>query len=80
MELTAAQHEQVMIFGCDSIVDGALAARDAAELYSVGELKFGTDDSAFLTLMNSRNTNQLRATFKAYHKVSLGVIAGFVIT
>ena len=69
MELTQEQHEQVMIFGSDSVVDGALAARDAAELYSVGELKMGTDESLFLTLITTRNIHQLRATFTAYHKV-----------
>ena len=74
MELTQEQHEQVMIFGCDSVVDGALAARDAAQLYSVGELKFGTDESLFLTLMTIRNIHQLRATFTAYHKVIVCVI------
>jgi len=53
------------------MVDRALAAEEAAELYSAGELQFGTDESVFLKVMATRNVYQLRATFEEYQKVRL---------
>lgn len=55
--------------GPDCVVDQALAREEAAELYSAGELRFGTDESVFLKVMATRNVYQLRATFDEYKKV-----------
>ncbi|KAK2172621.1 hypothetical protein NP493_945g00004 [Ridgeia piscesae] len=69
-ELTPTQTEQVLQNGPACMVDRALAAEEAAELYSAGELQFGTDESVFLKVMATRNVYQLRATFEEYQKMA----------
>ena len=56
--------------GPESVVDRALAQKEAQELYKAGEKKIGTDESAFLKIMALRHFYQLRATFEEYAKVS----------
>jgi len=51
-------------------VDSSLAEKDAQNLYSAGEKKWGTDEAAFNLVMASRNFNQLRATFDAYQRIA----------
>ena len=56
--------------GPESVVDRALAQKEAQELYKAVEKKIGTDESAFLKIMALRHFYQLRATFEEYAKVS----------
>ena len=68
-ELTPAQWNDVFTKGPESVVDRALAKKEADELYRAGEKKIGTDESAFLKIMALRHFYQLRATFEEYAKV-----------
>lgn len=69
-ELTPAQWNDVYTKGPESVVDRALAKKEAEELYRAGEKKIGTDESAFLKIMALRHFYQLRATFEEYARVS----------
>ena len=50
-------------------VDESKAVADAEALFKAGEKKLGTDEATFIRILCSRSYNQLRATFRAYHKV-----------
>ncbi|XP_067938086.1 annexin A7-like [Watersipora subatra] len=69
-ELTPQQWNDVFTKGPESVVDRALAKKEAEELYRAGEKKIGTDESAFLKIMALRHFYQLRATFEEYARVS----------
>jgi len=55
----AARHE-------DENVNADKAKEDAAALHEAGELKFGTDESAFTSVLVRNNYAQLRAVNEAY--------------
>ncbi|KAH3698334.1 annexin-B12-like [Dreissena polymorpha] len=52
----------------DVTVDGALADREAKELFEAGANKVGTDESCFNRILSLRSYPQLLATFNAYRK------------
>lgn len=56
--------------GPEAVVDRALAQQDAQTLYQAGVKKFGTDESAFLSVLSIRHEYQMRATFEEYQKVN----------
>ncbi|XP_062902586.1 annexin A5-like [Mobula hypostoma] len=43
---------------------------DAQELFQAGELKCGTDESMFLSIIGSKSVHHLRQVFKEYMKIS----------
>jgi len=51
-------------------VDMAKATKEAQDLFSAGEKKWGTDESRFNVVLASRNFNQLKATFSEYVRIS----------
>lgn len=55
--------------GWQSVVDREKAVREAKELYTAGEKKWGTDESTFNKILSLRHCYQLRATFDEYNKV-----------
>lgn len=69
-ELTDSQRQMLMQRGPEAVVDRALAQQDAQTLYKAGIKKFGTDESAFLSVLSIRHENQMRATFEEYQKLS----------
>lgn len=69
-ELTDSQRQMLMQRGPEAVVDRALAQQDAQTLYKAGVKKFGTDESAFLSVLSIRHENQMRATFEEYQKVN----------
>lgn len=69
-ELTDSQRQMLMQRGPEAVVDRALAQQDAQTLYQAGVKKFGTDESAFLSVLSIRHEYQMRATFEEYQKVN----------
>lgn len=69
-ELTDSQRQMLMQRGPEAVVDRALAQQDAQTLYKAGVKKFGTDESAFLSVLSIRHEYQMRATFEEYQKVN----------
>uniref|UniRef100_A0A3Q0SKK4 Annexin n=1 Tax=Amphilophus citrinellus TaxID=61819 RepID=A0A3Q0SKK4_AMPCI len=51
-------------------VDEEKIEKDAEELYTAGEGKFGTDEEKFITILGNRSTEHLRKVFDAYKKLS----------
>ncbi|XP_051895299.1 annexin A5-like [Pristis pectinata] len=50
--------------------DEATVKKDAQELFQAGELKCGTDESMFLSIIGSKSVHHLRQVFKEYMKIS----------
>ncbi|XP_067849197.1 annexin A5-like [Heptranchias perlo] len=50
--------------------DEAAVKKDAQELFQAGELKCGTDESMFLTIIGTRSAHHLRQVFDEYMKIS----------
>ncbi|KAG5263943.1 hypothetical protein AALO_G00270380 [Alosa alosa] len=44
--------------------------KDAKDLYSAGEEKFGTDEDKFINILGNRSVEHLRKVFEAYRKVA----------
>ncbi|XP_069781258.1 LOW QUALITY PROTEIN: annexin A5-like [Narcine bancroftii] len=50
--------------------DEAAVKNDAQELFQAGELKCGTDESMFLSIIGSKSVHHLRRVFAEYMKIS----------
>ncbi|XP_078396268.1 annexin A5-like [Cetorhinus maximus] len=50
--------------------DEAAVKKDAQELFQAGELKCGTDESTFLTIIGTKSAPYLRQVFTEYMKIS----------
>ncbi|XP_076148797.1 annexin A5a [Alosa pseudoharengus] len=51
-------------------VDELTVEKDAKDLYSAGEEKFGTDEDKFINILGNRSVEHLRKVFEAYRKVA----------
>ncbi|XP_041931370.1 annexin A5a [Alosa sapidissima] len=51
-------------------VDELAVEKDAKDLYSAGEEKFGTDEDKFINILGNRSVEHLRKVFEAYRKVA----------
>ncbi|XP_014668235.1 PREDICTED: annexin A7-like isoform X2 [Priapulus caudatus] len=69
-ELNASQAQALAMSGWQGVVDREKAAKEAKELYSAGEKKWGTDESTFNKILSLRHCYQLRATFDEYQKIA----------
>ncbi|KRK07055.1 annexin B10 isoform X1 [Drosophila yakuba] len=56
--------------GLDTPVDAAQAKEQAAQLYSAGEAKLGTDEEVFNRIMSHASFPQLRLVFEEYKELS----------
>ncbi|CAI5784425.1 annexin A5 [Podarcis lilfordi] len=54
----------------DSQVNEALVEKDAQELFRAGELKWGTDEEKFITILGTRSVTHLRKVFDKYMTIS----------
>ncbi|XP_044157974.1 annexin A5 [Bufo gargarizans] len=54
----------------DSKVNDALADQDAQDLFKAGELKWGTDEEKFITILGTRSNAHLRKVFDKYMTLS----------
>ncbi|XP_073428105.1 annexin A5 isoform X2 [Dendrobates tinctorius] len=54
----------------DSKVNDALVEKDAQDLFQAGELKWGTDEEKFITILGTRSIAHLRKTFDKYMTIS----------
>ncbi|XP_063776318.1 annexin A5 isoform X2 [Pseudophryne corroboree] len=54
----------------DSRVDDALVDQDAQDLFKAGELKWGTDEEKFITILGTRSVSHLRKVFDKYMTIS----------
>ncbi|XP_059505471.1 annexin A5-like [Stegostoma tigrinum] len=53
-----------------TVYDDAAVKKDAQELFQAGELKCGTDESTFLTIIGTRSVPYLRQVFSEYMRIS----------
>ncbi|CAL8277619.1 unnamed protein product [Merluccius merluccius] len=53
-----------------TVVDQAMAAQDAKDIYEAGEARWGTDEVKFLTVLCARNQKHLLKVFEEYQKIS----------
>ncbi|XP_072440323.1 annexin A5-like [Chiloscyllium punctatum] len=53
-----------------TVYDDASVKKDAQELFQAGELKCGTDESTFLTIIGTKSFAHLRQVFSEYMKIS----------
>ncbi|KAI6654761.1 Annexin A7-like [Oopsacas minuta] len=61
-----------------SVINEAMADKEAKDLHDAGEKKWGTDESCFNRVLALRSYPQLRATFDAYQKVAHRDIANSI--
>ncbi|NXU65573.1 ANXA5 protein, partial [Horornis vulcanius] len=54
----------------DAGVDDALVEQDAQVLFRAGELKWGTDEEKFITILGTRSVSHLRRVFDKYMTIS----------
>ncbi|XP_075716614.1 annexin A5 [Rhinoderma darwinii] len=54
----------------DSKVNDALVDQDAQDLFKAGEMKWGTDEEKFITLLGTRSIAHLRKVFDKYMTIS----------
>ncbi|XP_028599906.2 annexin A5 [Podarcis muralis] len=54
----------------DGQVNEALVEKDAQELFRAGELKWGTDEEKFITILGTRSVTHLRKVFDKYMTIS----------
>ncbi|KGL74115.1 Annexin A5, partial [Tinamus guttatus] len=54
----------------DGRVDEALVEQDAQVLFRAGELKWGTDEEKFITILGTRSISHLRRVFDKYMTIS----------
>ncbi|KAG8592872.1 hypothetical protein GDO81_000648 [Engystomops pustulosus] len=54
----------------DSKVNDALVDQDAQDLFKAGELKWGTDEEKFITILGTRSNAHLRKVFDKYMTIS----------
>ncbi|POI29755.1 hypothetical protein CIB84_006495, partial [Bambusicola thoracicus] len=54
----------------DGRVDEALVEKDAQVLFRAGELKWGTDEETFITILGTRSVSHLRRVFDKYMTIS----------
>ncbi|XP_076875984.1 annexin A4 [Brachyhypopomus gauderio] len=53
-----------------TVVDEALAKKDAKDMYDAGEARWGTDEAKFLTILCVRNRNHLLRVFQEYQSIA----------
>ncbi|XP_018420238.1 PREDICTED: annexin A5 [Nanorana parkeri] len=54
----------------DSKVNDALVEQDAQDLFKAGEVKWGTDEEKFITILGTRSNAHLRKVFDKYMTIS----------
>ncbi|KAE8630489.1 hypothetical protein XENTR_v10000839 [Xenopus tropicalis] len=54
----------------DSKVNDSLVEQDAQDLFKAGELKWGTDEEKFITILGTRSIHHLRKVFDKYMTIS----------
>ncbi|NP_001085335.1 annexin A5 S homeolog isoform X1 [Xenopus laevis] len=54
----------------DSKVNDSLVEQDAQDLFKAGELKWGTDEEKFITILGTRSISHLRKVFDKYMTIS----------
>ncbi|KAM8938973.1 annexin A5 [Pelodytes ibericus] len=54
----------------DSKVNDSLVEQDAQDLFKAGELKWGTDEEKFITILGTRSNAHLRKVFDKYMTIS----------
>ncbi|KAM5191505.1 annexin A5 [Mantella aurantiaca] len=54
----------------DSKVNDALVEQDAQDLFKAGEMKWGTDEEKFITILGTRSNAHLRKVFDKYMTIS----------
>ncbi|XP_036621317.1 annexin A5 [Trichosurus vulpecula] len=54
----------------DSGLNEDLVEQDAKDLFQAGELKWGTDEEKFITILGTRNVSHLRRVFDKYMTIS----------
>lgn len=54
----------------DSKVNDALVEQDAQDLFKAGEMKWGTDEEKFITILGTRSNAHLRKVFDRYMTIS----------
>lgn len=54
----------------DDVVSDDLVAQDAKELYEAGELQWGTEESAFISILGNRSHCHLQLVFEEYRNIS----------
>ncbi|XP_043931585.1 annexin A6 isoform X2 [Protopterus annectens] len=54
----------------DDVVSEDLVEQDAKDLYEAGEVKWGTDEAKFITILGSRSACHLQRVFEEYAKIA----------